>query len=159
MYRQRIQALYFWMVKETLGLPQWFSGKESPCQCRRHSFDSWVLKFPRRRKWQPTPVFLPGESYRQGNLAGSSLWGHKRVGHDLVTKNNNKNNKRNSTCAILHHLFKKYILLVQCEWNLVRAAGKNGWSPGQGNISGLSTKFMAGALFWNVVLSFINSET
>ena len=34
-----------------------------------------------RRKWQPTPVFLPGESQGQGSLVGCSLWGH-RVGHD-----------------------------------------------------------------------------
>ena len=34
------------------------SGKGSACQCR---FDPWVRKIPGRRKWQPTPVFLPGE--------------------------------------------------------------------------------------------------
>ena len=34
-----------------------------------------------RRKWQPTPVFLPGESQGQGNLVGCCLWGH-RVGYD-----------------------------------------------------------------------------
>ena len=39
----------------------------------------------RRRKWQPTPVFLPGDSHGQRSLAGYSLW-HTRVGHDLVTK-------------------------------------------------------------------------
>ena len=27
--------------------------------------------------WQPTPVFLPGESYGQKSLAGYSPWGHK----------------------------------------------------------------------------------
>ena len=30
-----------------------------------------------RRKWQPTPVFLPGESHGQWNLVGYSPWGHK----------------------------------------------------------------------------------
>ena len=30
---------------------------------KRHGFDLWVGKIPWRRKWQPTPVFLPGESY------------------------------------------------------------------------------------------------
>ena len=30
-----------------------------------------------RRKWQPTPVFLPGESQGRGSLVGCSLWGHK----------------------------------------------------------------------------------
>ena len=34
-----------------------------------------------RRKWQPTPVFLPGESQGQGSLVGCRLWGHT-VGHD-----------------------------------------------------------------------------
>ena len=29
-----------------------------------------------RRKWQPTPVFLPGESQGGGSLAGCRLWGH-----------------------------------------------------------------------------------
>ena len=35
-----------------------------------------------RRKWQPTPVFLPGESQGRGSLVGSRLWGRHRVGHD-----------------------------------------------------------------------------
>ena len=30
-----------------------------------------------RRKWQPTPVFLPGESQGQGSLVGCCLWGHR----------------------------------------------------------------------------------
>ena len=34
-----------------------------------------------RRKWQPTPVFLPGESQGRGSLVGCRLWGH-RVGHN-----------------------------------------------------------------------------
>ena len=29
-----------------------------------------------RRRWQPTPVFLPGESQGRGSLVGSRLWGH-----------------------------------------------------------------------------------
>ena len=38
----------------------------------------WALgKIPWRRKWQPTPVFLPGKSRGQRSLAGYSLWGHK----------------------------------------------------------------------------------
>ena len=34
-----------------------------------------------RRRWQPTPVFLPGESQGWGSLVGCRLWG-RRVGHD-----------------------------------------------------------------------------
>ena len=63
-------------------LPWWLSGKESACQCRRCGFDPWVRKMPWRRKWQPTPVFLPGKSQGQRSLAGYSPWG---LQHDLVT--------------------------------------------------------------------------
>ena len=41
-------------------------------QCRRPGFNSWVGKIPWRRKWQPTPVFLPGESHGQRSLVGYS---------------------------------------------------------------------------------------
>ena len=38
---------------------------------------SLVGKIPWRRKWQPTPVFLPGEFHGQRSLAGYSPWGRK----------------------------------------------------------------------------------
>ena len=34
-------------------------------------------KIPWRRKWQPTPVSLPGKSHGQRSLAGCSPWGHR----------------------------------------------------------------------------------
>ena len=46
-------------------------------QCRRPRFNPWVRKIPCRREWQPTPVFLPGESLGQRSLAGYSPWGCK----------------------------------------------------------------------------------
>ena len=52
------------------GLPRWFSDKEPACQCRRRSFDSWVWKIPWRRKWQSTPVFLPGKFPGQKSRVG-----------------------------------------------------------------------------------------
>ena len=57
------------------GLPGGASDKEPTCQCRRrqrHKFDPWVRKIPRRRAWQPTPVFLPGESHGQRSLVDYS---------------------------------------------------------------------------------------
>ena len=53
-------------------LPWWPSGKESTnaCQCRRCRFNIWVGKIPWRRKWQATPVFLPGEPHGQRSLLG-----------------------------------------------------------------------------------------
>ena len=72
-------SLFAWLTR-------WLSSKEPACQCRRHEFNPWVGKMPWRRKWQPTPVFLPGKSHGQRSLAGYNPWGHKRVGHNLVTK-------------------------------------------------------------------------
>ena len=43
------------------------------------------------RKWQPSPVFLPGKSHGQRSLESSSPWGHKRVKHDLATKQQQNN--------------------------------------------------------------------
>ena len=45
--------------------------------CWRAGFNPWVRKIPWRREWLPTPIFLPGESYRQRNLVGYSPWGLK----------------------------------------------------------------------------------
>ena len=58
-------------------LPRWLNGKDPTCRCRRRGFNPWVRKIPWRRKWQPTPGFLPGESHGQRSLAGYSSWGHK----------------------------------------------------------------------------------
>ena len=49
------------------------SDKESACQCRRQGFSLLVGKIPWRRKWQPTPVFLPRKFRGQRSLAGCSL--------------------------------------------------------------------------------------
>ena len=46
-------------------------------QCRRPRFDPWVGKIPWRRKWQSTPVLLPGKSHGQRSLVGYSPWGRK----------------------------------------------------------------------------------
>ena len=53
-------------------------GKESACNAG--DWDS--IPGTWRRKWQPTPVFLPGEFHGQGSLVGGSSWGHKESGHD-----------------------------------------------------------------------------
>ena len=71
------------------GSPGGASGKGPSCQCRRLKrcrFNPWVRKIPWKRTWQPTPVFLSGESHAQRSLAGYSPWLHKRVGHNLGTE-------------------------------------------------------------------------
>ena len=63
-----------------MGFPGGTSGKEPACQCRRCKrlgFDPWVGKIPWRRAWQPTPVFLPGESHGQRSPMGYGPWDHK----------------------------------------------------------------------------------
>ena len=43
----------------------------------RCGFDPWVRTIPWKRKWQPTPVFLPEKSHGQRSLMGYSLWDYK----------------------------------------------------------------------------------
>ena len=60
------------------GFPGGTSGKEPACQRRRRKgrgFDPWVGKIPWRRKWQLTPVFLPGESHGQRSKISMQGWG------------------------------------------------------------------------------------
>ena len=66
--RQVSSSLYYegftLAYSEIRELPRWLGGKDSACQCRRcrrHGFSPWVGKIPRSRKWQPSPVFLPGK--------------------------------------------------------------------------------------------------
>ena len=72
----------FWCLSayEEMGLSRWLSGQESTYQCRRHrrcGFDLWVRKIPWRRKWQPTPVSVPGmdrEAWRAIILGVAKSW-------------------------------------------------------------------------------------
>ena len=75
-----------WIVgKGCLLSPAWWLRGSSVClQCGRPGFDPWVRKIPWRRKWQPTPVFLPGESRDSPppgwrSLVGYSPWGRKEL--------------------------------------------------------------------------------
>ena len=54
-----------------VGFPGGSEVKASACNA-----GDWVGKIPRRRKWQPTPVFLLGESQGRRTLVGYSPWGH-----------------------------------------------------------------------------------
>ena len=62
------------------GLPWCLTHKESTYNVDWSlvpEFDPLVRKIPRRSKWQPTPVFLPGKTHGQRSLAGYSPWGRK----------------------------------------------------------------------------------
>ena len=65
--------------------PAGASGKELAFQCRtckRRRFNPWVRKIRWRRGWQPTPVFLPGESPWTVDPGGLRSIGSQRVRHD-----------------------------------------------------------------------------
>ena len=72
------------------GFPGGSVGKESACQYRRHKrcgFDPWIGKIPWKRKWQPTPIFLPGKFHEQSSLAGYSplsQWCHLIISFSVI---------------------------------------------------------------------------
>ena len=57
----------------------WFRRLSVYLQCRRPGFDPWVGKIPWRKKWQSTPVLLPGKSHGQRSLVGYSPWRCKEL--------------------------------------------------------------------------------
>ena len=60
-----------------IGLPWWLRQSSICLQWRRPGFDPWVRKIPWRRKWQPTPVHLPGKFHGLRRLVGYSPWSLK----------------------------------------------------------------------------------
>ena len=70
-------------------LPKGFPGGSAVRNPSANAGDSGLIpesrRFPRRREWQPTPVFLTGKLREKKRMAGYSPWGH-RVRHDLATK-------------------------------------------------------------------------
>ena len=74
-----------WHVKILLGLPGGSVVKNPPVKQETQVLSlSW--EDPLDKKWQPTPIFLPGESHGHRSLVGYSPWGHKRVRYDWVIK-------------------------------------------------------------------------
>ena len=59
-----------------MGFPGGSVAKNLPVM---RGFDPWVGKIPWRRKWQLTPIFLPGDSHEQRILVGYSSWGRKET--------------------------------------------------------------------------------
>ena len=88
MFNEGTQTHIYMYPFSLRGFPGSASDKESTCRCRRHKrqeFNPWVRKIPWRRAWQPTSVFLPGESHGQRSLAGYSPWGHTELDTTEVT--------------------------------------------------------------------------
>ena len=80
-------------------------------QCRRPGVSPWVRKIPWRREWQPTPVFLPGESHGQR----LQFMGSQGVGHNRVT-----NTFSLHSCFLSTHIYVlQYCLLNSKEIDIV----------------------------------------
>ena len=69
-----------------MGFPRGSDGKESACNSGEPGFNPWIGKIPWRREWQPTLIFLPGESHGQRSLSGCSPWGRKGLDTAEVTE-------------------------------------------------------------------------
>ena len=72
-------AINKYHCKEGGGFPGSSDGKSVCLQCGRLRFNPWVGKIPWRRRWQPTPVLLPGKSHGWRSLVGSSPWSRKEL--------------------------------------------------------------------------------
>ena len=116
------ELFFHWKyLGSSVSFPGGPSGKEPPCQCRRQKrwwFSPWVRKIPWRRTWQPTPVFLPGESHGQRSLAGCSPWGHKEsdTTEQLSTHTQARSPVSDSPKGPKFHLLEKakiYIYLIE----------------------------------------------
>ena len=71
-------CLYMHACVRMRSSPGGASGKEPACRRRKRcGFDPWVRRIPWRRKRQPIPIILPGESHGQKSLAGYSPQGCK----------------------------------------------------------------------------------
>ena len=119
-------------------------GKEPTCQCRRlrrPGFNPWVKKIPQRRAWQPTPVFLPGESHGQRCLVGYNPQRHKEANLTEATQH-----------ARMHfgfkHLRKAHFLGVQTcclRWGTISCL-----------VAEFSAKFQLTILITKVLSYFLN---
>ena len=82
------ENLPFFGAMNLQNFPGGANGKESTHQCSRHtrhSFDPRVRKIPWSRKWEPTPVFLPGKFHGQRSLAGYTVHGAAKSWTQLHT--------------------------------------------------------------------------
>ena len=97
---------------EIEGLRQWLSGKESSFQCRRLGLDLKSQGDPLRRKWQPTPVSLPGKSHGQKSLVGYSARGCKEL--DTTEQLNQQQQKERAVFTVAS---KTQTARVQPRWS------------------------------------------
>ena len=75
-----------------------------------------------RRKWQPTPVFLPGESQGRGSLVGRCLWGRTESDTTDATEQQQQQQDCSKGCkGLFHSLFHN-----GPAWSVLLASSTNG---------------------------------
>ena len=82
-------------------VPQWLRIHLPSRRCRFHL---WVRKIPWRRKWQPTPVFLPGESHGRRSLVGYSPRCRKEL--DTISLSLSWGSQGKNTEVVCHSLLQ-----------------------------------------------------
>ena len=83
-----------------------------------------------RRKWQPTPVFLPGESQRWGSLVGCRLWGRTESNTTEATWQQQQQQQQQQQCFLCLTMREPSLrdsacLIVRGERVLINGTGKN----------------------------------
>ena len=83
-----VEDFFFFFVAAIYieGLPWWLSDKESTCQVGESGSIPGLGRSLGEGNDNPPQYSCPGKSHGQRSLVGYSPWGHKRVRHDLVTK-------------------------------------------------------------------------
>ena len=114
---------FFFLYTPVCWLSQWLKQKRiclSVSRCRRSGFDPWKGNVPWRRKWQATPVLLPGESHGQRSLVSYCPWGSQRAGHDQSLKHHSAH-----VCnGFFFIIYRVVPLSPQCTWRIFPSSPK-----------------------------------
>ena len=77
--------LQYSYLENPMGRGAWWAAVHGVARSRTRLSDFTFTFMHWRRKWQPTPVFLPGEFQGRGSLVGCRLWGHTELDTTEVT--------------------------------------------------------------------------
>ena len=117
-----IWGFYIWHLSFNRNFPAGSMVKNLPPSAK-----TWVQSLG--WEWKPTPVFLPGKIHGQRRLAGCSPWSHKRVRHNLVTKQQQQERRRHSPLMEPSVRKGQQILRTNGEDVNPYTDSWNGWGP------------------------------
>ena len=81
--KQELAPLQYSCLENPMDGGAWWAAVHGVAKSRTRLKDFTFMHW--RRKWQPTPVFLPGESQGRRSLVGCRLWGHTESDTTEVT--------------------------------------------------------------------------